>query len=121
MLPFDGESMGEVLVKQVTAAAAGAARLQPEHPADASSRSCCAASRSTPDARFPTMQALREALLDPEAYLRGSPPIAPARSVAPGEASVEREAGDGARGEPRAAGAAAAARAGVVGGWRSRR
>ena len=35
------------------------------------------------------MIALREALLDPEAYLRGSPPIAPARSVAPGEAKVD--------------------------------
>src|SRR5262249_53623761 len=33
------------------------------------------------DARFATMLQLREALLDPEAYLRGSPPIAPARSV----------------------------------------
>src|SRR5262249_5485020 len=33
------------------------------------------------DARFATMLDLREALLDPEAYLRGSPPIAPARSV----------------------------------------
>jgi hypothetical protein len=35
------------------------------------------------------MQQLREALLDPESYLRGSPPIAPARSVAPGEAGVD--------------------------------
>jgi hypothetical protein len=41
------------------------------------------------DARFPTMQALREALLDPEAYLRASPPMSPARSLAPGEAKVD--------------------------------
>jgi hypothetical protein len=32
------------------------------------------------------MNQLREALLDPEAYLMKSPPIAPARSIAPGEA-----------------------------------
>jgi hypothetical protein len=34
------------------------------------------------------MNQLREALLDPEAYLMKSPPIAPARSLAPGEAPV---------------------------------
>ena len=35
------------------------------------------------------MLALREALLDPEAYLRNSPPMAPARSLAPGEMKVD--------------------------------
>jgi hypothetical protein len=40
-------------------------------------------------ARFQTMAELRDALLDPEAYLRTSPPIAPARSVAPGEMRVD--------------------------------
>jgi hypothetical protein len=42
-----------------------------------------------PDARFPTMIALREALLDPELYLRASPPMSPARSLAPGEVKVD--------------------------------
>jgi len=42
-----------------------------------------------PDARFPTMVALREALLDPENYLHRSPPMAPARSLAPGEIKVD--------------------------------
>ncbi|HET9483308.1 MAG TPA: hypothetical protein VFO79_05065, partial [Xanthomonadales bacterium] len=41
------------------------------------------------DARFQNMQELRAALLDPEGYLRASPPIAPARSIRPGEAPVD--------------------------------
>ncbi len=84
VLPFNGESMGEVLVKQVTALPPGPRGLNPNIPPSVEQilLRCLA---KAPDARFPTMQALREALLDPERYLRASPPIAPARSVAPGE------------------------------------
>ena len=88
VLPFDGESMGEILVKQVTALPPGPRGINPGIPASVEQilLRCLA---KAPDARFPTMLALRDALLDPEAYLRGSPPIQSARSVAPGEARVD--------------------------------
>ena len=84
VLPFNGESMGEVLVKQVTALPPGPRGLNPNIPPSVEQilLRCLA---KAPDARFPTMQALRDALLDPERYLRASPPMAAARSVAPGE------------------------------------
>src|SRR5215510_11441355 len=87
-LPFDGESMGEVLVKQVTALPPAPRGINPQIPPSVEQvlLRCLA---KQPDARFPTMIALRDALLDPEAYLRNSPPISPARSVAPGEAPVD--------------------------------
>ncbi|HET9620639.1 MAG TPA: protein kinase, partial [Kofleriaceae bacterium] len=88
VLPFDGESMGEVLVKQVTALPPVPRGLNPAIPPSVEQILLrCLAKRV--DARFATMMQLREALLDPEAYLRGSPPIAPARSVGPGEAPVD--------------------------------
>ncbi|HEU4731990.1 MAG TPA: serine/threonine-protein kinase, partial [Kofleriaceae bacterium] len=80
VLPFDGASMGEVLVKQVTALPPVPRALNPAIPPSVEQILLrCLAKRL--DARFATMLQLREALLDPEAYLRGSPPIAPARSV----------------------------------------
>jgi tRNA A-37 threonylcarbamoyl transferase component Bud32 len=84
VLPFNGDSMGEVLVKQVTALPPGPRGLNPSIPPSVEQiiLRCLA---KPPDARFPTMQALRDALLDPERYLRASPPMAAARSVAPGE------------------------------------
>ena len=87
-LPFDGESMGEVLVKQVTALPPAPRGLNPAIPPSVEQvlLRCLA---KAPGARFPTMHSLREALLDPEAYLGASPPIAPARSVAPGESTVD--------------------------------
>jgi hypothetical protein len=88
VLPFDGDSMGEVLVKQVTALPPAPRGLNPAIPPSVEQvlLRCLA---KPPDGRFQTMMALREALLDPEAYLRASPPIAPARSVGPGEAKVD--------------------------------
>jgi serine/threonine-protein kinase len=87
-LPFDGQSMGEVLVKQVTALPPVPRALNPAIPPSVEQILLrCLAKRA--DARFATMHQLRDALLDPEAYLRGSPPIAPARSVGPGEAPVD--------------------------------
>src|SRR5262249_1331721 len=88
VLPFAGETMGEVLVKQVTALPPAPRGLNPAIPPSVEQILLrCLAKRA--DARFATMQKLREALLDPEAYLRGSPPIAPARSVAPSEAIID--------------------------------
>jgi tRNA A-37 threonylcarbamoyl transferase component Bud32 len=87
-LPFDGESMGEVLVKQVTALPPVPRALNPAIPPSVEQILLrCLAKRV--DARFATMMQLREALLAPEAYLRGSPPIAPARSVGGGEVAGE--------------------------------
>jgi len=87
-LPFDGESMGEVLVKQVTQLPPAPRGLNPSIPPSVEQvlLRCLA---KQPDNRFATMVALRDALLDPEGYLRNSPPISPARSVAPGEAKVD--------------------------------
>lgn len=84
-LPFDGETMGEVLVKQVTQLPPAPRGINPNLPPSVEQiiLRCLA---KAPDGRFPTMNQLREALLDPEGYLRRSPPIAPARSLAPGEA-----------------------------------
>jgi hypothetical protein len=88
VLPFDGQSMGEVLVKQVTALPPVPRAINPAIPPSVEQILLrCLAKRL--DARFATMLQLREALLDPEAYLRGSPPIAPARSVGSGEGAVE--------------------------------
>jgi len=88
VLPFDGESMGEVLVKQVTALPPAPRGINPSIPPSVEQILLRCLAKPV-DARFQTMQALREALLDPEAYLRTSPPIAPARSVPPGGAGVD--------------------------------
>ncbi len=88
MLPFDGETMGEVLVKQVT-------QLPPpmrgfnQNIAPSVEQIVLRCLAKSPDQRFSTMQLLRDALLDPEAYLHNSPPMAPARSLAPGEMKVD--------------------------------
>ena len=88
VLPFDGETMGEVLVKQVTALPPAPRAINPSIPPSVEQVLLRCLAKPV-DMRFPTMQALRDALLDPEAYLRASPPIAPARSVAPGEAGID--------------------------------
>jgi tRNA A-37 threonylcarbamoyl transferase component Bud32 len=88
MLPFDGETMGEVLVKQVTQLPPPPRGFNASIPPSVEQIVLRCLAKNV-DARFPTMMALREALLDPEAYLRNSPPIAPARSLAPGEAKVD--------------------------------
>ena len=79
-LPFDGESMGEVLVKQVTMLPPAPRAMNPAIPPSVEQVLLRCLAKPV-DARFATMMQLREALLDPEGYLRGSPPIAPARSV----------------------------------------
>lgn len=87
-LPFEGETMGEVLVKQVTQLPPAPRALNPRIP-PAVEQVLLRCLVKQPEGRFQTMQQLREALLDPEAYLRASPPMAAARSVAPGEAKVD--------------------------------
>jgi serine/threonine-protein kinase len=79
-LPFEGETMGEVLVKQVTMLPPAPRAMNPAIPPSVEQILLRCLAKPV-DARFATMLDLREALLDPEAYLRGSPPIAPARSV----------------------------------------
>ena len=88
VLPFDGETMGEVLVKQVTQLPPPPRGFNASIPPSVEQivLRCLA---KQPDGRFPTMNALRDALLDPERYLHQSPPIAPARSLAPGELKVD--------------------------------
>jgi len=76
-VPFDGNTMGEVLVKQVTHAPPAPRALNPHIPPSVEQiiLRCLA---KTPDARFPMMNTLREALLDPDRYLASSPPVVPA-------------------------------------------
>jgi serine/threonine-protein kinase len=88
MLPFDGETMGEVLVKQVTQLPPPPRQFNPSIPPSIEQIVLRCLAKS-PDARFQNMTALREALRDPEGYLRNSPPMAPARSLAPGEVKVD--------------------------------
>jgi len=80
VLPFEGETMGEVLVKQVTMLPPAPRAMNPAIPPSVEQILLRCLAKPV-DARFATMPDLREALLDPEAYLRGSPPIARARSV----------------------------------------
>ena len=87
-LPFDGETMGEVLVKQVTQLPPPPRGLNPAIPPSVEQILLRCLAKPV-DARFQNMQELRAALLDPEGYLRASPPIAPARSIRPGEAPVD--------------------------------
>jgi len=90
-LPFDGDSMGEVLVKQVTQLPPPPRGYNPNIPPSVE-QILLRCLMKQPDARFPTMTALREALLDPERYLHQSPPMSPARSLAPGELRVDAKA-----------------------------
>ena len=87
-LPFDGESMGEILVKQVTQLPPAPRAINPSIPPSVEQIVLRCLMKQA-DARFATMAVLREALLDPEAYLRTSPPISPARSLAPGQVPVD--------------------------------
>jgi tRNA A-37 threonylcarbamoyl transferase component Bud32 len=84
-LPFDGDSMGDILIKQVIHAPPAPRGLNPEIPPSVEQiiLRCLA---KQPDSRFPTMLALRDALRDPERYLASSPPVMPAAPVAAAQA-----------------------------------
>ncbi|MCX5741885.1 MAG: protein kinase [Proteobacteria bacterium] len=90
-LPFDGDTMGEVLVKQVTALPPAPRGLNAAIPPSVEQILLrCLAKRV--DARFQSMGALRDALLAPYRYLGSAPPMQPARSVAPGEMGFDARA-----------------------------
>jgi len=88
-LPFDGQSMGEVLVKQVMHAPPAPRGINPHIPPSVEQIILRCLTKA-PDARFPTMMALRDALLDPDRYLASSPPVVPAAlaAAAPGARTI---------------------------------
>jgi hypothetical protein len=76
-VPFEGQSMGEILVKHVSQAPPAPRAINPQIPPAVEQIILrCLAKR--PDDRFPTMKAMRDALLDADAYLASSPPVMPA-------------------------------------------
>ncbi|HRC58829.1 MAG TPA: serine/threonine-protein kinase, partial [Kofleriaceae bacterium] len=79
VLPFDGASMGEVLVKQVTQLPPAPRGFNPDIPPSVEQIVLRCLAKSA-DGRFPLMTALRDALLSPDAYLASSPPMAAASS-----------------------------------------
>jgi len=83
-LPFEGQTMGEVLVKQVTALPPAPRGINAAIPPSVEQILLRCLAKPV-EARFQSMGALREALLAPDAYLGSAPPMQPARSVAPGE------------------------------------
>ncbi|MBP9088047.1 MAG: serine/threonine protein kinase, partial [Kofleriaceae bacterium] len=87
-LPFDGSTMGEVLIKQVTTLPPPL-RAFNSAVAPAIEQIVLRCLAKKPDDRFATMAALRDALLAPDAYLASRPPMAPARSLVPGEAGLD--------------------------------
>ncbi len=88
VVPFDGESVGEVLVKQVTQLPPPLRSFNPSIPPSVEQIALRCLMKA-PDKRFSTMLELRAALLDPEAYLRSGPPAVQARALRPGEAASE--------------------------------
>ncbi len=83
-LPFDGATMGEILIKQVTTLPPPL-RAFNSAVAPAIEQIVLRCLAKKPDDRFATMAALRDALLAPDEYLANRPPMAPARSLVPGE------------------------------------
>jgi serine/threonine-protein kinase len=75
-LPFAGEVYSEVLVKQVTMRPPWARSIVPDLPEELDSILQCALAKH-PDDRFPTMAALRDALLTPPGVPRATPRPAP--------------------------------------------
>ena len=75
-VPFQGESMGEVLIRQVTKLPPAPRAINPAIPPSVEQivLRCLAKDRS---ARFQNMLELRSAVLAPEKYLASSPPVVP--------------------------------------------
>jgi serine/threonine-protein kinase len=80
-LPFQGESMGEVLVKQVAQPPPAPRGLNPDIP-PAVEQVVLRCLAKEPAARFQTMRELRDVLLDPAGYLASSPPVVPVAASA---------------------------------------
>ncbi|HUH00803.1 MAG TPA: protein kinase [Kofleriaceae bacterium] len=80
-VPFEGNSMGEILVKHVSQAPPAPRAFNPNIPPSVEQIILrCLAKHA--DSRFPTMKALRDAVLDADAYLASSPPVMPSALVA---------------------------------------
>ena len=79
-VPFDGESMGEILVKHVTQPPPAPRGLNPAVP-PAVEQIVLRCLAKQPDARFATMKDVREALLNADSYLASSPPVMPSSGV----------------------------------------
>jgi len=84
VLPFDGAAMGDVLVQQVSRHPPPPRSFNAEVPPSVEQiiLRCLA---KDPELRFPDMEALRVALLDPERYLASSPPVLPTSQRRPAE------------------------------------
>jgi eukaryotic-like serine/threonine-protein kinase len=79
-LPFDGRSMGEVLVKQVTQLPPAPRALNPYIPPAVEQILLRCLAKQSGD-RFGTMAELGAALRDPDRYLASSPPVLPSAPV----------------------------------------
>jgi serine/threonine-protein kinase len=77
IVPFGGDSMGEVLVKQVAQPPPALRGINPDIP-PAVEQVVLRCLAKDPAARFQDMAHLRDALLDPTHYLASAPPIVPA-------------------------------------------
>ncbi len=92
-VPFTADSMGVVLVKHVTEHPPAPRGLNASiTPAVEQVILRCLA--KVPDHRFPTMAALRDALLDPDRYLASAPPMVPSAIVPEPIRSLKRSATD---------------------------
>ncbi|HUS64528.1 MAG TPA: serine/threonine-protein kinase [Kofleriaceae bacterium] len=103
-VPFTGESMGEILGKQVAQPPPALRGINPDIP-PAVEQVVLRCLAKDPNVRFQHMLQLRDALLDPNAYLASRPPVIPVamtkprvaqapprkRSVAPSEAPTMYE------------------------------
>jgi serine/threonine protein kinase len=74
IVPFGGDSMGEVLVKQVAQPPPAPRGINPDIP-PAVEQVLLRCLAKDPNARFQDMAQLRDALLDPNQYLASAPPI----------------------------------------------
>ncbi len=77
IVPFGGDSMGEVLVKQVAQPPPALRGINPDIP-PAVEQVVLRCLAKDPATRFQDMGQLRDALLDPTRYLASAPPIVPA-------------------------------------------
>ncbi len=78
-LPFTGESMGEILVKQVVQPPPAPRGINPQIP-PAVEQVVLRCLAKDPAARFQSARELRDVLLDPAGYLASSPPVMPVAS-----------------------------------------
>jgi len=86
-VPFGGEGYGEIIVKHITHQAPSARKINPAISAAVEMILYRSLAKER-DSRFQTMHEFREALLDPEGYLAGSPSL----TVPPELTSVNRMA-----------------------------